>query len=693
MRSAPDRIGVVGATGFVGRHLVADLVAEGPGRPRLFGRSGGTVAGCPVEPLDLRPQTFAGLDCLVHLAGITTSRASPEALQRTNVDLAVDVARAAAAAGVKRFVFLSSLHVHGKAADGAVGPDSPLRADNAYGGSKIAAEQALAAVAAETGLELAVLRPPMVYGPGAKGSFSLLARLVRTGAPLPLALARGRRSFCSVNNLVSAIRHAIDAPIPGGPLIPADSEDFETRELVEAMAGAVGRRSRLWPVPRAVLAAPLALVGRREMITSLFEPLRIDRSHWAAHGWSPVETGAEAVRAALAPPTADGGLVLYITNSTPYFFSHRIALASEAAARGFRIGLAGGDVEQHRARIEAEGIVPLLIPGGARGVDPLGDLRAARAIAGHVRRLDAAVIHASGLKTIFLCALTGLATRLPRVVCIVTGLGATYINSDLRTRILRRGIETVIGPLLRRADTAVVFQNADDRAYFLEQGLARPETSLIIKGSGVDTAEYAFSPEPATEVPLVVFPARLLKSKGVLEFARAAAIVRSRGVAARFALVGDLDPANPDALSADELARLVAEGHVEAWGFRGDMAAVFAGCNLVCLPSYREGSPKALIEAASAGRAIVTTDVPGCREIVADGRNGLLVPVRDADALADALAVLLRDPDRRRAMGRAGRALVEAEFSLDVVIARTADLYGDPTAAIQARPALSPPTP
>lgn len=680
MRSAPDRIGIVGATGFVGRHLVAALVAEGPGRPRLFGRSGGTVEGCPVEPLGLRPESLAGLDCVVHLAGITTSRASPEALQRTNVDLAVDVARAAAAAGVKRFVFLSSLHVHGKAADEAVGPDSPLRADNAYGASKIAAERALAAVAAKTGLEVAVLRPPMVYGPGAKGSFSLLARLVGAGAPLPLALARGRRSFCSVKNLVSAIRHAIDAPTPGGPLIPADPEDFETRDLVKAMADALDRRVRLWSAPKALLAAPLALVGRREMVTSLFEPLRIDRSHWAAHGWRPVETGADAVRAALTTPAGAGRLVLYITNSTPYFFSHRIALAREAAARGFRIGLAGGDVEQHRARIEAEGILPLLIPGGARGVDPLGDLRAAWSIAGHVRRLDAAVIHASGLKTIFLSALTGLRTRLPRVVCIVTGLGATYINSDLRTRVLRRGIETVIGPLLRRDDTAVVFQNADDRAYFLERGLARPETSLIIKGSGVDTAEYAFSPEPEAEIPLVVFPARLLKSKGVLEFARAAAIVRSRGVAARFALVGDLDPANPDALSADELAGLIADGHVEAGGFRSDMDAVFAGCNLVCLPSYREGSPKALIEAASAGRAIVTTDVPGCREIVDDGRNGLLVPVRDADSLAGALAALLGDPDRRRAMGRAGRAMVEAEFSLDVVIGRTADLYGEPAA-------------
>lgn len=677
MPSANSRIGVVGASGFIGRALVANIVADGRGCPRLFGRSAGTVAGCPVEPLALTSETFAGLECVVHLAGITDSNASLEELQRTNVDLPVGVIRAAAAAQVKRLVFLSSLGVHGKAAAHAILPDSPLHSDNPYGRSKIDAERQLGVVAAESGIELVILRPPMVYGRSSTGSFAALARLVGTGAPLPFQLARGRRTFCSVNNLICAIRHVVDAEQPAGILIPGDAEDFDTPGLVEAIAAALGRRARLWPVPPGVVAGLLGLAGRGEIAASLFKSMRVDRSHWDLQGWSPVESSWEAVQKALGPDRDAGALALYITSSAPYFFSHRIGVAREAASRGFRVALAGSDVNEHLIQLRAEAVQPLSIPGLARGVDPLGDIRAAAAIAGHIRRESPAIIQAAGLKTIFLCALAALMVPLPRAVCIVTGLGSTYINDTPKTRLMRRGIEAVLRPLLRRALTTVVFQNADDRAYFLERGVATAGNSLIIKGSGVDTKEFTQTPEPVGD-PVVVFPARLLKSKGVCEFAEAAAILTARGVKARFVLVGDLDPANPDALTKGELADLVAAGAVETWGFRTDMVAVLAGCHLVCLPSYREGVPKALIEAASVGRAIVATDVPGCREIVREGENGLLVPARDAGALAGALQTLIEDPALRRRMGVAGRALVEAEFSMKAVVNATVDLYGSP---------------
>lgn len=379
--------------------------------------------------------------------------------------------------------------------------------------------------------------------------------------------------------------------------------------------------------------------------------------------------------------TADGPLALYVTNITPYFLSHRLALAQEARARGFRIALVCGDVDQHGERLASEGILPLKTSPVGRGVSPLGDLKAAWGLADHIRKTRPAVVHASGLKTILLCALAGRITRLPNVVCLITGLGATYINDSPKSLLLRRVIETAIRPLLTRA--TVVFQNADDRDYFLARRICRADNSLVIKGSGVDPEEYAFHPEPKDDPPVVVLPARLLKSKGVVEFAEAAAMLKARGVSARFALVGDLDPANPDALTEQELEALVRSGAVESWGYRKDMAAVFAEANLVCLPSYREGLPKALIEAASCGRAIVTTDVPGCREIVDHDRTGLIVPVKNPAALADAMEALLSDPDRRRDMGRAGRAMVEAECSHAVVTRRTADLYapGKPPAS------------
>lgn len=379
----------------------------------------------------------------------------------------------------------------------------------------------------------------------------------------------------------------------------------------------------------------------------------------------------DGIRAALAANRT----VLYITNSMPYFFSHRLMLAQEASRRGFGVVLAGRDVLEHSERLRAEEITPVAIPDIKRGISPLGDLRAASAIATYVRTHGISVVHASGLKTMFICALANFRTRMPRVVCVVTGLGSLYVTDTVKTRTIRFGIETILRPLLRRRATLSVFQNRDDHAYFLKKGIVRADNSVVIKGSGVDTQEYPFVEEPESDKPLVIFPARLLKSKGAMEFATAAGILLSKGADARFALVGDLDPDNPDTLTENDLARLRTKGNVEFWGFRKDMASVFAQCHIVCLPSYREGVPKALIEAASVGRAIVTTDAPGCREIVIDGGNGLLVPPRDPQRLADALEMLILDRSLRKKMGLVGRRMVEQEFAASVVIAATADLY------------------
>jgi glycosyltransferase involved in cell wall biosynthesis len=167
----------------------------------------------------------------------------------------------------------------------------------------------------------------------------------------------------------------------------------------------------------------------------------------------------------------------------------------------------------------------------------------------------------------------------------------------------------------------------------------------------------------------------MLRDKGVFEFVAAAAQLKKDGIAARFALVGDPDPDNPASIPADTLQRWSDSGAAEWWGWRDDMVTVFQQCHVVCLPSYREGLPKALIDAAACGRAIVTCDVPGCREVVREGENGLLVPPRDSAALAAALRRLIEDAGLRRGMGERSRARAVAEFSVERVIARTLGLY------------------
>ncbi|MEQ7155768.1 NAD-dependent epimerase/dehydratase family protein [Brevundimonas aurifodinae] len=301
MPSEPRHVGIVGASGFLGAALVDRLTRRGEVQPRLFGRRDGTISGHRIERLDpTRPSTLEGLDVVVHLAALTNARAPEAELWQANVELARETARAAASAGVRRFVFTSSLHVYGRSSVAAVGPESPFQPTDGYGRSKVAAEQSLAAVSQETGLAVCVLRPPMIYGPGAGGSFAQLVALVRSGLPLPLALARSPRSLCSINNAASAVEHAILAGVAGEVLLPADPDDILPRDLIVAIAALEGRRPVLWPVPRGLLSAPLALVGRSGIVSSLFDPLCIDRTHWAASGWRPVETGSEGLAVALS---------------------------------------------------------------------------------------------------------------------------------------------------------------------------------------------------------------------------------------------------------------------------------------------------------------------------------------------------------------------------------------------------------
>lgn len=368
-------------------------------------------------------------------------------------------------------------------------------------------------------------------------------------------------------------------------------------------------------------------------------------------------------------------LVLFVTSSTASFFNHRIGVAREAARRGYRVALAAPDMEEFIAQLGVEQVTPVFLSGGRRGIDPVGDMVAAWKLARYVGLAEPAVVHATGLKGMFVTALSRMFGRSPRTVTTVTGLGATYITDGLKNRLIRGGIEQVLRTLLWRSNTVTIFQNGDDMDLFVSRGVAPRGRSVLIPGSGVDIDQFALTPEPVTATPIVVFPARLLATKGLREFIEAARLLQVRGVKARFVLVGSVDPVNPDAVSQDEIDALVGEGVVEAWGFQTDMTAVFAGCNVVCLPSYREGVPKALIEAAAMGRAIVTTEAPGCREIVRDGVSGLLVPVREVEPLANALQRVIEDGALRRRYGQAGRELVETEFALDLVVARTVALY------------------
>jgi glycosyltransferase involved in cell wall biosynthesis len=253
-------------------------------------------------------------------------------------------------------------------------------------------------------------------------------------------------------------------------------------------------------------------------------------------------------------------------------------------------------------------------------------------------------------------------------------MGSMFLASGAAARFRASAVRQLLRAATSGRGHWFIFQNEADRAEFAARGIGHPDRTVLIPGSGVDLQRFQASAEPPG-VPVVVLPARMLRDKGVAEFVDAARRLRRARVPARFALVGAQDPDNPSALSREELEAWVREGVVEWWGHRADMPEVYRGCHVVCLPSYREGRPKALLEAAAAGRCVVTTDVPGCRDCVEHGTSGLLVPPRDAGALADALTMLLADPARRAAMGREARLRAERDFGVEAVVDATLALY------------------
>jgi glycosyltransferase involved in cell wall biosynthesis len=227
----------------------------------------------------------------------------------------------------------------------------------------------------------------------------------------------------------------------------------------------------------------------------------------------------------------------------------------------------------------------------------------------------------------------------------------------------------------RHQRARTIFQNPDDRRCFVDAGLLRPDQTALIRGSGVDCATFHPAAEPDGE-PVVLLASRLLWDKGIAEFVEAARRLRERGGSARFVLAGRPDPGNPTAVPVAQLEAWVRAGILEWWGHRRDMPDVLRRATIVVLPSfYPEGVPKVLLEAAASGRAIITTDTPGCREIVRHRVNGLLVPPRDATAVTRAIEELLGDSGLRRELGQAGRRIAVTEFAEELIVHQTLDVY------------------
>jgi len=368
-----------------------------------------------------------------------------------------------------------------------------------------------------------------------------------------------------------------------------------------------------------------------------------------------------------------GKTIAYFVTEDWYFCSHRLQLAIAAKNAGYSVHVITR-VQSHGAEIEAAGLTLHPIKLSRRSKNPFVEAAVIWRLKKLYRQIQPDVVHHVAVKPVIYGSIAARLAGVPAVVNAMAGLGFLFISRKVMARVLRPVIKLLFGLLLNNDRTTVILQNPDDVEVLCGSGTVDRKRIRLILGSGVDPDIYQKQSEP-DGVPVVLLASRLLWDKGIGEFVAAATQLKEDGVEARFVLVGDGDEENPVSISASQLEEWDAEGNVEIWGRRNDMPTVFAGVHIVCLPSYREGVPKVLIEAASCGRPIVTTDAPGCREIVVDGENGILVPVKSVDTLAAALRKLLESRDLRNRMGDAGRQLVKDRFSLEIVIGETLAVY------------------
>ena len=369
------------------------------------------------------------------------------------------------------------------------------------------------------------------------------------------------------------------------------------------------------------------------------------------------------------------GRLLYVVNDTPYFVRHWLDRAVAARDHGYEVHVAARDGEDVD-RVRAAGLPFHDVPF-VRGRAGLGaEGRTLAALNRLYATLRPDIVHHITIKPVIYGGLVAKRRRVPAAVFTVPGLGYVFSQQGTRASLQRALAKLAYRVALSHPRSRVIFENPDDRQDFLDWKLATPEQALVIKGAGVDLQRFRPPSERQRVEGTIVLASRLLWDKGVREFVEAARILKRTHPSARMVLVGWNDAASPASIPAEQLQQWADSGDVEWWGQRNDMPEIIAAATIVCLPSfYREGIPRVLIEGAACGRPLVTTDTAGCREIVRHGENGLLVPPRDAAALAAAIGELLDDPERRARMGAAGRARAEAEYGSDYVIQQTLAVY------------------
>jgi glycosyltransferase involved in cell wall biosynthesis len=365
--------------------------------------------------------------------------------------------------------------------------------------------------------------------------------------------------------------------------------------------------------------------------------------------------------------------LLFLVNNDHYFCSHRLPVALSAKLSGYEV-IVVTRLRDHGSIITNNGFKAINLHFSRAYKNVVKDFFVLLKLIRIYVTEKPNIVHHVGLKACLFGSIASIFVKETKSINAITGLGYLFISQTLLTRMIRNLIEPFLRVLLKREKSWVIFQNTEDMNLFIKNNIARPNKSVLILGSGVDTSLY-IPQEKTTQKKVVMLASRMLKHKGIIEFVNAAKRCHEINLGFRFVLVGPVDQDNPAAISEQQIKLWENDGIIEWWGERNNMHKILHEADIVCLPSYREGLPKILLEAAACGLPIITTDTPGCREVVKNNRNGFLVPVGDDIRLAEAIATLAKSQKQSSEMGKVGRGIVCQKFSIELVVEKTLGLY------------------
>ena len=365
--------------------------------------------------------------------------------------------------------------------------------------------------------------------------------------------------------------------------------------------------------------------------------------------------------------------IIYIVNVDWFFISHRLPIALEALKQGHEIHIFAKDTgEMDYLKSLGIKVCPINLERGS--VNPLQTLKLLVDLKRKLKIIQPDIVHLVTIKPVLIGGLAAILAKVPSIVYAISGLGFIFTNTMLKAKILRLGIIPLYRLALGAKNKTVIVQNLDDLR-ILRQYVAIPESqTVLIPGSGVDLQQFDVQPLPLKN-KTVLMACRLLADKGVYEFHRSAMLLKEKYPNVRFVLVGGIDPDNPASLTEEELNKWVEKEDLEWWGHQSNMSEVLSQATIVVLPSYREGMPKVLLEAQALGRPIVTTDVPGCREAIENGKTGFLAQVKDEQSLANAIEKLISNDELCLEFSRNARALAEKKFDIKQVVKTHMNIY------------------